>query len=41
VYPQEYYLKQLKEFNEAVFDDEDYSKGSTILRDGIAELWNK
>ncbi|KAK0726751.1 hypothetical protein B0T26DRAFT_747161 [Lasiosphaeria miniovina] len=41
LYPREYYLKQLKEFNEAAFDDEDYSEGSTILLDGIEELWNK
>ncbi|KAK3318207.1 C2H2 finger domain protein [Apodospora peruviana] len=41
LHPREYYLKQLKEFNEAAFDDEDYSKGSTILLDGIEELWNK
>ncbi|KXX77138.1 hypothetical protein MMYC01_207556 [Madurella mycetomatis] len=41
LHPREYYLKQLKEFNEAAFDDEDYSEGSTILLDGIEELWNK
>ena len=41
LHPREYYLNQLKEFNEAAFDNEDYSKGSTILLDRIEELWNK
>ncbi|KAK3332197.1 hypothetical protein B0T19DRAFT_397983 [Cercophora scortea] len=41
LHPREYYLKQLKEFSEAAYDDEDYSEGSTILFDGIEELWNK
>jgi hypothetical protein len=41
LYPREHYLRQLKEFNEAAFDDEDYSEGTTILLDGIEELWNQ
>lgn len=41
LHPREYYLKVLQEFNEAAFDEEDYSPGTIILLDGIEELWNQ
>ncbi len=41
IHSREYYLQGLEEFNDAAFDGEDYSEGSTILLDGIEELWNR
>ncbi|MEI9913833.1 MAG: hypothetical protein WDN66_02400 [Candidatus Saccharibacteria bacterium] len=41
LHPPEYYRRAIKEFNEAAFDNEDYSPGSTVLLDGIEELWNQ
>lgn len=41
LHPREYYLKGLEEFNDAAFDGEDYSPGSTVLLVGVEELWNR
>ncbi|KAH8748979.1 hypothetical protein F5883DRAFT_581973 [Diaporthe sp. PMI_573] len=41
LHPREYYIQGMQEFNEAAFDDEDYSEGSTRLLDAIEEQWNQ
>ena len=38
LYPLEYYYRAIKEFNKAIFNSKDYSKGSTVLLDRIEEL---
>ena len=40
-YPPEYYIKGLKEFNESIFDKQDYSLSSTLLLDRIEEQWKE
>lgn len=37
----EYYLQQLKEFDESVYTQEDYSKGTVYLLDQVEMRWNQ
>jgi hypothetical protein len=37
LHPPEYYIKQIEEFDESDFTTEDYSEGTTHLRDRIEE----
>jgi hypothetical protein len=39
VYPPEYYLKQMYDFDESEFTSEDYSDGTTHLLNQIEEQW--
>ncbi|KAH8744320.1 C2H2 finger domain protein [Diaporthe sp. PMI_573] len=41
LYPPEYYVRGIHEFKESAFDGQDYSAGSTVLLDGIEDLWNQ
>jgi hypothetical protein len=41
LHPPEYYVRCIQDFNESAFNNEDYCPGTTVLLDGIEELWNQ
>lgn len=38
-HPPEYYIQQLSTFDEAIYTQEDYGKGTTNLLDRVEEKW--
>lgn len=40
-YTPEYYIQQLQNFDETVYTQEDYAKGTTALLDRIEEKWSQ
>lgn len=40
-HPPEYYIKQLGTFDEAIYTQEDYGKGTTTLLDRVEEKWTQ
>lgn len=40
-YPPEYYIQQLGNFDETVYTQEDYGKGTTALLDRVEEKWSQ
>ena len=41
LYPPEYYIRGIHEFKESAFNGKNYSTGSTVLLNGIEDLWNQ
>lgn len=37
----EYYIKQLQNFDDTIYTEEDYGKGTTALLDRIEEKWSQ
>ena len=40
-HPPEYYLEQLERFDESMYTQEDYSKGTVLLLDQVEARWNQ
>ncbi len=40
IHPPEYYQQAIRNFNEAEYESEDYSDGTTLLMDTIEAHWN-
>lgn len=40
-HPPEYYIQQLKNFDETEYTKEDYGKGTTALLNRVAEKWSQ
>ncbi|KAL4861776.1 hypothetical protein BDV12DRAFT_203682 [Aspergillus spectabilis] len=40
-HPPEYYIQQLENFDEMIYTQEDYGKGTTALLDQVEEKWSQ
>lgn len=40
-HPREYYIQQLENFDDTVYTQEDYGKGTTALLDRVEEKWTQ
>jgi hypothetical protein len=40
-HPPEYYIQQLANFDETIYTEEDYGKGTTALLDRVEEKWSQ
>jgi hypothetical protein len=40
-HPPEYYIQQLENFDETIYTQEDYGKGTTALLDRVEEKWSQ
>jgi hypothetical protein len=40
-HPPEYYIQQLANFDETIYTEEDYGKGTTALLDRVKEKWSQ
>lgn len=38
-HPPEYYMQQLEQFDETIYTQEDYSKGTVLLLDRVEQKW--